>query len=301
MMDGVVEPVGDFGPRRDFRSLVTDQIRTLLESRTIRFAVVGLMCVVASSFTLVPAPGIDPGWLFIVPVVIAAIAGGLREGMAVALISALSFASFDAANHGAIIWDEFFGAAASRFAMYGITAGFLGVFAEAHYAVAANLREMATTDPLTQVANMSTFYDQVGELINTQIPFAILLVDVDDLKFLNDRYGHATGSAAIQIVARVLKRVTRATDFVARYGGDEFVVVLREADHTGAQIVSNRVRSILLNETLADAGERKVTVSIGVAVQGLEGETAEELLEAADAAMYVDKRGHKEDVPTEVG
>jgi diguanylate cyclase (GGDEF)-like protein len=281
--------------RRHLRSLVTDQLRGVLEHRSTRFAVVGLLLVVASMSTLIPTPkGIDLAWMFIVPVAISAIAGGLKEGTSVAVLSALISAFYATAVVGrvdfAIIGTVFFG----RVLLYGITATVLGAFAEAHQSVQSHLRTIASLDPLTKVSNVARFYDEMGLMESANETFAVLLVDVDDLKILNDKCGHQAGSAAIQTVANVLRRVVRTTDCVARFGGDEFVMILKSADRAGAQVVVNRLRSMLAAERLPQAPEVEVSVSVGVALFGEDGNTSEELLAAADDAMYADKRSRKE-------
>lgn len=281
--------------RRHLRSFMTDQLRGVLEHRSTRFAVVGILLVVASLSTLIPTPeGIDLAWMFIVPVAISAIAGGLKEGAAVALLSALISAFYATAVEGrvdvAIISAVFFG----RVVLYGITATVLGAFAEAHQSVQTHLRTIASLDPLTKVSNVARFYDEMGIMESANETFAVLLVDVDDLKVLNDKCGHQAGSAAIQTVANVLRRVVRTTDCVARFGGDEFVMILKNADRAGAQVVVNRLRSMLAVERLPQAPEVEVSVSVGVALFGEDGNTSEELLAAADDAMYSDKRSRKE-------
>lgn len=287
-------PVDSALVRKDIRELVTDQLRAVLEQRSIRFSVIGVMLLLGSVLALVETPlGVDTGWMFIVPVAISAIAAGLGEGLFVALAASMLCALYATALNGS--FDEAFviSIITGRFALYGITAAFLGLFAEAHYSVQSNLRELASTDPLTRVSNVSSFYEQLSLLDGSPSPYAVLVLDVDDLKELNDRHGHQVGSAAIQMVASILRRVVRASDCVARFGGDEFVVILREADRAGAQIVSNRIREMLLEESLPGAPERNVSVSIGCALAGEDGDTSEELLAAADRAMYEDKRARK--------
>ena len=125
------------------------------------------------------------------------------------------------------------------------------------------------------------------------VPYAVLVTDLDNLKALNDKHGHQAGSAAIQLTANVLRRVVRTTDLVARFGGDEFVVILREADRVGAQIVMNRVRKILGSERLPTAPDAVLSVSMGVAISGEDGSSPEELVRNADDAMYAEKRARK--------
>ncbi|MGH2747014.1 MAG: GGDEF domain-containing protein [Actinomycetota bacterium] len=283
--------------RKDFRALITEQLRAVLEQRSVRLGAIGTMLVIAAFIELAPSRlNLDSGWMFVVPVAVSAIAGGLREGVFVALCASILGAVYLSATAGQLDPALLAGIAASRFALYGLIAAVLGAFAEAHYSVQSSLKELARTDPLTRVANVSRFYDDLALLEATKAPFALMVVDLDDLKAINDRHGHQTGSAAIQLVANVLRRVVRSSDCVARYGGDEFVIILKDADRPGAQIVSNRMRSMLLEEGLPGAPNQLVTVSVGVALSGVDGETSEELLAAADQAMYRDKRTMKKRV-----
>jgi diguanylate cyclase (GGDEF)-like protein len=280
--------------RRAFKTLITEQVRPLLEQRALRLSVIGVLLVVASAFSLVPAPSeVDSGWLFIVPVAIAAIAAGLKEGLYVALVSSALFSLFAIVSNGTLDETLLLPIFMARFALYGTTAAVLGSFAEAHYSVQSSLRTLASIDPLTKVSNVALFYEELGLLESRASEFAVLVVDVDDLKGLNDRYGHQAGSAAIQSVARTLRRVVRGSDCVARFGGDEFVVILTDADRAGAQIVVNRMREMLAEEAVPGTPEVTIDVSVGVALYGEDGTTSEELLGAADRAMYADKRAHK--------
>jgi diguanylate cyclase (GGDEF)-like protein len=280
--------------RRAFKTLITEQVRPLLEQRALRLSVIGVLLVVASAFSLVPAPSeVDSGWLFIVPVAIAAIAAGLKEGLFVALVSSALFALFAIVSNGTLDETLLLPIFMARFALYGMTAAVLGTFAEAHYSVQSSLRTLASIDPLTKVSNVALFYEELGLLESRASEFAVMVVDVDDLKGLNDRYGHQAGSAAIQSVARTLRGVVRGSDCVARFGGDEFVVILEDADRAGAQIVVNRMREMLAADGVPGTPEVTINVSVGVALFGEDGTTSEELLEAADRAMYADKRSHK--------
>jgi diguanylate cyclase (GGDEF)-like protein len=288
-------------------ALVTERLRLLLERRAVRLAVVGALMIGATGFSIFiqtqetvaadTTPYADPRWIFVLPVAIAAIAGGLKEGFAIAAISTFINGASTAATTfetGSVNTTEVLIVTWTYFALYGIVAVILGAFAEAHQAVQSSLRQLASTDPLTKVSNIERFFYELALLQSDAGRYAVMVVDLDNLKALNDRYGHQAGSVAIQTVANVLRNVVRATDTVARYGGDEFVVILRQADRGGAQIVANRVRSILSEEQLPHAPDHPLGVSIGIAVSGEDGATAEELLAAADQAMYSDKRTHKE-------
>jgi diguanylate cyclase (GGDEF)-like protein len=95
------------------------------------------------------------------------------------------------------------------------------------------------------------------------------------------------------MVANSLRRLVRMSDCVARFGGDEFVVILKDADRAGAQIVINRLRNLLAGESLPGVTGGRVSVSAGVSLWGEDGVTSDELLASADLAMYEDKRRRK--------
>ena len=289
---------GDASPARSaLGTLVTQQLRVLLERRAIRIAVVGLSLAAASAYTYLPSAlneQVSAEWLFVIPVAIAAIAAGLREGLFTAFLAALLASFFAADQTGNFnLNGDLFAIASARIALFGIIAAVLGAFAEAHYSVQDHLRQLALLDPLTKVSNVERFHHEIRMLDAAGIPYAVLITDLDNLKALNDEYGHQAGSAAIQTTANVLRRVVRTTDLVARFGGDEFVVILREADRVGAQIVMNRVRKMLAEERLPVAPDLVLKVSMGVALSGEDGTTPEELLRSADEAMYVEKRSRK--------
>ena len=150
----------------------------------------------------------------------------------------------------------------------------------------AQVRELAVTDPLTGLAN----YRKLVEALESEIQrcdrtgrsFAVLLLDVDGLKRINDAYGHLVGSRALCRVAKVLRSSSRLTDTPARYGGDEFALVLPEA---GAEAAERVVRRIA--QGLGDDRELPpISVSVGVALFPDDGTTMEALLRWADAALY---------------
>jgi diguanylate cyclase (GGDEF)-like protein len=150
----------------------------------------------------------------------------------------------------------------------------------------ARLHELAITDPLTGLANYRQLLDVMrAEIVRsgrTGRPFAVALLDMDGLKAINDRHGHLVGSRSICRVGDMLRRVCRATDTAARYGGDEFAVVLPETNDDGGAAVLARLDQLLL----ADADTPALSVSGGVALFPRDGDNPTMLLRAADTALY---------------
>jgi diguanylate cyclase (GGDEF)-like protein len=122
-------------------------------------------------------------------------------------------------------------------------------------------------------------------------PFSLVFVDLDKFKEVNDRNGHQAGSAALREVGEVLRAGLRETDIPTRYGGDEYVILLPEADRAQAMMVAERLRAAVAgHEFLVERGlSVRLTASFGVATWPLDGRKADELLGRADAAMYLVK------------
>ncbi len=117
-------------------------------------------------------------------------------------------------------------------------------------------------------------------------PFALLVLDLDDLKKINDRYGHLVGTRALCRLADVLRIHCRAVDTAARFGGDEFALILIETGEASARRVARRIA----RELAADGEKPEVSVSVGVAVYPQDGDAVETVLRVADSSMYETKR-----------
>jgi diguanylate cyclase (GGDEF)-like protein len=157
---------------------------------------------------------------------------------------------------------------------------------------------MSLVDPLTRLGNRIFFRAAMEREIQrydrTQRRFCLLMIDLDDLKPINDTFGHHYGDRILRTVGDVIRSGIRTIDAAARYGGDEFVVLLPETEPKGGFVVAEKLREGV-SKAHVDANGRPVqtTVSIGVVAYPDDGETAEELLMAADATMYESKRKGK--------
>ncbi len=153
-------------------------------------------------------------------------------------------------------------------------------------ALESQLRRQATHDALTGLSN----YRQLLGVLSTEIKrsertgreFALLLLDLNRLKHINDRHGHLVGNKAVCRLADALRICSRDIDTAARFGGDEFALVLPETGADAAGLVARRVCDSLANDT----EKPRLSVSVGVAIHPRNGETVENLLRMADHALY---------------
>ena len=186
------------------------------------------------------------------------------------------------------------------------SAGEVGYLTRAFNTVVSRLREkeshgelekLSLTDALTGLYNrrhlMGTLASEVQRSRRQRRSFTVLLADVDKFKQYNDTHGHLAGDAALVKIAEVFRRTTRAVDCVARYGGEEFVVMLLECPIATAVHVAERIRARVADQ---DLGEGKLTVSVGLAEYPEGGDTPEELIATADAAMYQAKSSGRNQV-----
>jgi diguanylate cyclase (GGDEF)-like protein len=159
------------------------------------------------------------------------------------------------------------------------------------------LRELAQTDPLTGLANLRAFRarldDEVKRARRYRTPLTCVMADMDQLKPVNDELGHTVGDRAIAAVAAAIRGELRETDFGARYGGDEFVILLPHTGDDEGRVLAERICS-RLRETVLEVAGRRVPIGASFGVARLPddaGETAAEaLVRAADAALYRAKR-----------
>jgi diguanylate cyclase (GGDEF)-like protein len=239
-------------------------------------------------------PELRLGILYVIPVLLAAWHDGLGWGVSFALgTMLLRFGvGIDQMPEGTLL-DARIVNEVAYLAVVGVAIA--GLSQLRHTQV--RLEQLATHDPLTNVLNARAFARELAQELSRNRrygrPLALIYLDLDDFKKVNDAHGHATGDAVLRLVADATRGAVRAADVVGRLGGDEFGVLMPETDATVAHGAASR---LVAGIRTVFRGTPSVTASIGVvAVSGTEAGT-DELLRKADQAMYEAKRTGKDRV-----
>ena len=181
--------------------------------------------------------------------------------------------------------------------VFAVAGYFAGKRAERLYAAEEFYHRLADHDPLTGLYNGRVFRERYQRAVERAArlgqSIGVMLIDVDKLKEINDRHGHDVGSAALEHVARALRIAKRASDDAARWGGDEFAILLESADSLATLRVADRIAQWLHDHPLLP--DLVVTVTIGIAAQvPTSGE--DDLFAVADRALYEGKRGGRDQI-----
>ena len=157
------------------------------------------------------------------------------------------------------------------------------------------LERLATTDPLTGVFNRRSFFDtaykEVRRAVRYSQPLAILMLDIDNFKAVNDNYGHQFGDTVLRRFAELVKSSLREEDLLGRVGGEEFCALLVSSQERGAYLVAERIRKRWMEEVFELQGSQvSFSVSIGIAIMLDETESMEDIMERADVGLYTAKR-----------
>lgn len=164
------------------------------------------------------------------------------------------------------------------------------------------LHRRSLEDPMTRVGNRRYWEQRLREecdrAVKSRMPLSVLVLDVDNLKKMNDAYGHGCGDRALQIVGEVMRATCRSRDVAARFGGDEFAILLPRTRLSEAKVVAERIRSELARRrsALGSPLDELLTLSIGVADFDGAGRRTDTLFQAADSALYAAKSGGRDRV-----
>lgn len=152
---------------------------------------------------------------------------------------------------------------------------------------------LSAVDPLTGLFNRAFFFAalerEMARSARSGRGFCLLMLDLDELKAINDRFGHHAGDAVLRAVSDTIRGGIRRIDIAARYGGDEFVALLPETDPTGGWVLAEKIRLGVADREIDGLAERP-TVSVGVVAYPRDGASADDLMISADRAMYLSKR-----------
>jgi diguanylate cyclase (GGDEF)-like protein len=229
--------------------------------------------------------------LFALVAVAAALGFGPRAGLTAAALSTLAF--------GAVLFADpqlaTYGADDALRLAFGLGASWLLAFVAVAYSdrqrrAMRRAIDLSRTDPLTGLFNRSqlfvTLEQEVSRTRRSDRGFCLLMIDLDGLKAINDTGGHLRGDVVLRSLGTVISGSIRTVDSAYRYGGDEFVVLLPETDIVGAFVVAEKIRVGAEELELTLGAESQVSVSIGLVSHPEDGLSAEELMVAADRAMY---------------
>jgi diguanylate cyclase (GGDEF)-like protein/putative nucleotidyltransferase with HDIG domain len=163
----------------------------------------------------------------------------------------------------------------------------------------AEAESNALTDPLTGLPNARyialRFDEEASRARRNSRAFQVVMLDLDDFKKVNDTFGHKVGDKVLREMGRIIQTQLREYDFLARYAGDEFVAIVQELAGNQVEDLRHRIETAVKGFSLhvRGVGQARVGISVGTATYGVEGETLDQLLVAADQAMYRDKSSHK--------
>jgi diguanylate cyclase (GGDEF)-like protein len=255
-------------------------------------AMVGFLTLILSQAGRETSPLIN---LYLLPIIAAALALGKRATTLVSLLVCICYFLLATAERGyEALSPALFTQASGVLVPFLLVAFLTTLLAENIQTFKRRIQDLSDRDELTNLLNIRAFmrFARRAHLKATEKDggYSLLLVDLDHLKQINDRYGHEAGNKALRVVAEALLRVTQSTDLVARFGGDEFIALLANSEVAEATEIAQRVRNVVYSLTLEINVEIvRIQVSVGVASYPVDGSSLERVMAAADKAMYTDK------------
>jgi diguanylate cyclase (GGDEF)-like protein len=234
--------------------------------------------------------------LYLLPIIASALALGKLATLLEMMLVTGCYIFFSAAGHGHPVLSLAYGVELTAKLSPVLLVAYITTMlsADIHYAL-NKAKLFSETDPLTGLYNLRAFNVMVDRAFNQAVrhsrPMSLIMIDSDNLKYINDTFGHEAGNRLLRQIVAGVKAQLRATDVLARYGGDEFVVLLPETDARGAREVAERIRcSVEATGFTARNSIVPTTVSVGVASYPEDGGDLSILLDKADKAMYRSKQ-----------
>ena len=239
-----------------------------------------------------PSPLVN---LYLLPIVTAALALGKRATALVMILVCGCYTLVEWLTIGSVGLDTPFAlGAVGVLAPFALVAFCTTLLVDNINTAKRRIRALSDRDELTGLYNLRAFSrlaEQEHDAANRAgRSYSVLMVDIEHLKELNDTYGHDAGNRAVKLVGEALTRLTRSTDLVARYGGDEFVLLLSNADKSVAEEVAQRIRNVVFSTTLeVDVKMVRIKANVGAATFPDNGNALQVVVAAADRLMYKDK------------
>lgn len=268
--------------------------------RPIKAIVQAVVAVTFAALLVFLTGGYQSPFFFTFPLVVggAALVVAPVAAFVLALVAAAGYLAAAGLSSGAPTSFQVVATAVNLTGMFLLTYIASAVGREQHRARDAALR-MSALDSLTGLYNRPFLFAATSREIarseRSGRGFCLVMLDLDDLKGINDRYGHHAGDAVLRVVADTLRASIRRIDVAARYGGDEFVALLPETDPTGGWVVAEKIRLAMSDRAIPGLAMRP-TASLGVVSYPSDGRSADTLMLSADRAMYIAKRGGKDRV-----
>ncbi len=264
---------------------------------TAKYVLEGTVAITFATFLVLLTGGHDSPFFFTFPLIVGGAALVIRPGATFLLTAAAAVAYVIAAALGGGPPSPTQLAASTVNLTALVLLAYVGsvIGREQRRARDAALR-LSAVDSLTGLFNRSFFFASLDREIQRSSRsgrgFCLVMLDVDELKAMNDLHGHHVGDIALTAVAETLREGVRRIDVPARYGGDEFVALLPETDPPGGLVLAEKIRRGVAERVIPDIG-RPLSVSVGIVAFPIDGETADALMKSADRAMYESKRGGK--------
>jgi diguanylate cyclase (GGDEF)-like protein len=233
--------------------------------------------------------------LYLLPIVTAALALGKRAAALVVVLVCACYPLLQLAVSGTeSLTADFAVGAVGVLAPFALVAFCTTLLVDNINTAKQRIRALSDRDELTGLFNLRAFTrlaEHEHDLASrAERRYSVLMIDIEHLKNINDTYGHEAGNRAVKLVAEALQRLTRSTDVIARYGGDEFVVLLGDADKATAEEVAQRIRNVVFATTLeVDVKIVRIKANVGAASFPENGATVQAVMTVADRMMYKDK------------